>query len=62
MRAKLTFNEIQARNRDRSRAYWEKRRARGQCQTTNCHNEIEVNPETGEFFWRCASCRKAVTP
>lgn len=48
-------------DRLRSRAYWEQRRAREQCQSTGCSNVPDVNPRTGERFWKCRPCRLALS-
>lgn len=45
-------------DRERSRAYWQQRRAREQCMTTGCKNTPDTNPRTGAMFWKCRSCRR----
>lgn len=46
-----------AAQRDRSRAFWEQRRARGLCCAPHCRNTPATNPKTGLPYWRCVAHR-----
>lgn len=44
-------------DRERSRSFWEKKRALGRCAGRQCRNEPAVNPRTGAPYWLCRECR-----
>ena len=51
-----TFADRRDDDRERSRSWHHKRRARGICHS--CPKEsTDINPRTGQPFWKCRSCR-----
>jgi hypothetical protein len=53
----MTSDDLDAR-RERSRVWYQQRRARGVCHNVHCSNEPEINPKTGEPYWSCQPCRR----
>jgi hypothetical protein len=56
---KVSPAERRAIDRERSNAFWQKKRARGQCTATGCTKDADINPRTGQAYWRCRDCRRS---
>ena len=45
------------RRRKCSREWHQRRHQLGRCHVASCGNDVQVNPDTGELFWKCRPCR-----
>ena len=49
----------QIENRRQAAREWHRRRHQlGLCHVAACGNDVPVNPRTGDFFWKCLTCRR----
>lgn len=54
----MTATEQREQDRERSRGWHQRRRARGVCSNAPCERRPDLNPKTGLPYWRCRSCRR----